>query len=64
MGALGAASWEAVLWVRGAAAGGVAALTCGASRDPQLVEPAAWYRGEDILHVDPPTPGARRVHIV
>ncbi|XP_028040481.1 Down syndrome cell adhesion molecule-like protein Dscam2 [Bombyx mandarina] len=61
LGAVGAASWEAVLWVRGAAAGGVAALTCGASRDPQLVEPAAWYRGEEILHVDPPTPESRYV---
>lgn len=48
-------AWEAVASARAAAPGAVAAVTC-AARDP-LVHAALWYRGDAVLHVDPPSPG-------
>ncbi|CAH0592720.1 unnamed protein product [Chrysodeixis includens] len=52
-------AWEAAASARPAAPGGVAAVTCGA-RDA-LVRPALWYRGDTVLHVDPPDPDSRYI---
>lgn len=51
--------WEAAAQAGAAAAGGVAAVTCGATRDADaaLVRVALWYRGDAVLHIDPPSPG-------
>lgn len=48
-------NWEVTLSAEPAAAGGVAALRCRAAGAPAA--PALWYRGDRVLHVDPPTPG-------
>ncbi|XP_037298697.1 uncharacterized protein LOC119190582 [Manduca sexta] len=50
-------SWEPVVTAAAAAAGGVAALTCGATRHAQYVRVAAWYRADRMLTIDAPTPG-------
>lgn len=46
-------SWEAEAAAAPAAAGGVAAVTCGA----EPARAALWYRDDRLLHLDPPTPG-------
>ncbi|XP_075977718.1 cell adhesion molecule Dscam2-like [Anticarsia gemmatalis] len=53
--------WEAEASAPAAALGGVAAVTCGATRHAALVQPALWYRADTVLHVDPPTPKSRYV---
>lgn len=52
-------SWEAVANAGAAAAGGVAAVTCGSAgaRDPEHVRAALWYHGDTVLHLDPPSQG-------
>ncbi|XP_072936767.1 cell adhesion molecule Dscam2-like [Epargyreus clarus] len=50
-------NWEVSLSAEPAAAGGVAALRCRAAGAPAA--PALWYRGDRVLHIDPPTPESR-----
>ncbi|CAH0695577.1 unnamed protein product [Spodoptera exigua] len=54
-------SWEAVASTAAAAPGGVAAITCASAgaRDPTHVLAALWYRGDTVLHLDPPSPESR-----
>ncbi|KAG6462198.1 hypothetical protein O3G_MSEX013109 [Manduca sexta] len=54
-------SWEPVVTAAAAAAGGVAALTCGATRHAQYVRVAAWYRADRMLTIDAPTPESRYI---
>lgn len=49
--------WEPVMSAEPAAEGGVAALRCAGSRQAELVRPAQWLRGDEVLHPDSPTPG-------
>ncbi|KAJ8735955.1 hypothetical protein PYW08_006611 [Mythimna loreyi] len=51
--------WEVEAAAGAAAAGGVAAVSCGASGDAALVHVALWYHGDTVLHIDPPTPESR-----
>ncbi|XP_049692151.1 cell adhesion molecule Dscam2-like [Helicoverpa armigera] len=54
---VGEAAWEAAARAADAAAGAVAAVHCGAA-DP-LVRAELWYRGDALLHLDPPAPESR-----